>query len=72
MKKNRNNSKMLIVAGQFSLFLGILGFILNIFFWDNNYYIHFVTGILLGLSLVLNLSFLIGFRKNFSSPAVRD
>ena len=54
-----NKNKTLIAAGQLSLALGILSFILNILFLDNNYFFHFATGLLLGLSLVLNLTYLI-------------
>jgi len=53
------NKRSLIVFGQFSLVLGILSFLLNTLVFGNNNYIHFVTGVLLGLSLVLNLAFLI-------------
>jgi hypothetical protein len=58
METIQKSNKLLIVVGQFSLVLGILSFISNIFFLGNNYYIHFITGILLGLSLVINLTYL--------------
>ena len=54
---------MLVVYGQFSLVLGILSFILNLTVMDNNHYLHFLTGILLGLSLVMNLTYLIRLKK---------
>jgi len=57
MEMSQNN-KLLIVAGQLSLVLGILSFILNILFLGSSYFIHFITGLLLGLSLVLNLTYL--------------
>jgi hypothetical protein len=57
------NNKLLIVIGQFSLSLGILSFFLNTFVFENNCYFNIATGILLGLSLVLNLSYLIKQNK---------
>jgi uncharacterized membrane protein YuzA (DUF378 family) len=53
------NNKLMIVIGQFSLSLGILSFFLNTFVFGNNCYLNITTGVLLGLSLVLNLSYLI-------------
>ncbi len=59
MKKN----KSLLVIGQFSLALSILGFISNYFYFNNNPIITFSVGILMGLSLVMNLTYLIKGRK---------
>ncbi len=59
MKKN----KLFIVIGQFSLFLGLLGFIINYLFLENTPVLAFVTGFLIGLSFTLNLAYLIRIRK---------
>ena len=59
METTKKNDKLLIVFGQFSLVLGILSFITNILYLENNHYIYLITGILLGLSLVLNIAYLI-------------
>ena len=58
MKKIR-----LLVIGQFSLVFGIFGFLINYLYLNNNPIIIFVIGILLGLSLVLNLTFLLKSRE---------
>ncbi|NOZ73856.1 MAG: hypothetical protein GXO90_00525 [FCB group bacterium] len=50
--------KRLLIIGQFSLFFGILGFLVNTFVLESNHYLAFITGILLGLSFILNLVFL--------------
>jgi hypothetical protein len=63
METINRKTKMLVVYGQFSLALGILSFVLNLTLMDNNYYLHFLTGILLGLSLVMNLTYLIRLKK---------
>ncbi len=63
METINRKTKMLVVYGQFSLALGILSFVLNLTLMDNNYYLHFLTGILLGLSLVMNLIYLIRLKK---------
>ncbi len=59
-----SGEKSLFVTGQFALALGIFGFLMNAFAWDNNYYVAFITGILLGLALAINLFFLIKFNKS--------
>jgi hypothetical protein len=59
MKKN----KYFIVVGQFSLVLGLLGYIINSLYLENAPVLAFITGFLLGLSLVLNLTYLIQTRK---------
>jgi len=59
MKKN----KVFIIIGQFSLVLGLLGFIVNSLYLGNNPALAFVTGLFIGLSLVLNLAYLIRLRK---------
>jgi len=59
MKQN----KLFIVIGQFSLVLGLLGYIVNYLYLENAPVLAFITGFLLGLSLVLNLAYLIRIRK---------
>ena len=58
------NKNLLFALGQFSLFFGILGFLVNYFILNHNPIVAFITGVLLGLSLILNLAFLIRMRKN--------
>jgi len=55
-------NKSLLIIGQFSLFLSILGFISNYLYFDNNSILAFSVGILMGLSLVINLTYLIRIR----------
>ncbi len=52
-----------LVIGQFLLATGILVFIGNYLYLNNTPILAFAVGILLGLSLVLNLTFLIRNRK---------
>ncbi len=54
MKKN----KLLLVIGQFSFVVGFLGSIINYFYFKNNPIIAFISGLLIGLSLFLNLIYL--------------
>ena len=56
------NKKSILVIGQFSLLLSILGFICNYFFFNNNPILALLVGILLGLSLIMNLTYL--FRES--------
>ncbi len=58
-----NIKRDLLVTGQFALVLGIFGFLMNAFVLENNYYVAFITGILLGLALVMNLMFLLNLNK---------
>jgi uncharacterized membrane protein YuzA (DUF378 family) len=60
MEKN----KLLLVIGQFSLFFGLLGFVINSLVLDNNPSLAFITGILIGISLVLNLAYLLRMKRN--------
>ena len=53
-------NKILFAMGQISLAIGI---ILNRFINDQNSIIDFTEGLLLGLSLILNLFSIIQFRK---------
>ena len=57
MIKNKN---FLLVVGQFSLAGCIL---LNNFIKDNNA-VSFIVGLLAGLSIVMNIAYLIKYRKN--------
>ena len=50
--------KSLLVIGQFSLFFGIIGFLVNTFVLGVNLVFTFIIGVLLGLALVLNLKVL--------------
>jgi len=59
MKKN----KLFLIIGQFSLVLGLLGYIINYLYLENTPVLAFVTGFLIGLSLALNLAYLIRIRK---------
>ncbi len=58
MKKN----KFLIVVGQLSLLVGFIGFLANYLYFDNQI-IFFLVGVLLGLALIFNLTFLLQNRK---------
>jgi len=57
------NTRLLLLAGQFALFLGLTGFLVNHLLLDNNPYLAFLTGILLGLSLVFNMASLLNMKK---------
>lgn len=58
------NIRLLLITGQFALFFGLTGFLVNYLFLDNNPYLAFTTGVLLGLSLVFNMAFLLSMKKN--------
>jgi len=58
-----NDKENLIVIGQFSLVLGILGYFVNYFYLDNNLVLMFIVGVLFGLAFVLNLGYLLKLRK---------
>jgi len=51
--------ELFLGLGQISMVLGIAGFLINTYFLDHNSTLSFFTGLLLGLSLVMNLSYLI-------------
>ncbi len=55
--------ELFLGLGQVSLVLGLAGFLLNTFVFNNNSMLSFFTGLFLGLSLVMNLAFFI-LRKN--------
>ena len=63
MEALTQKNKLLIVSGQFLLVFGILGFMVNTLVLGNNYYVAFITGIFLGLALVLNLTYLFKLKK---------
>ena len=50
---------LFLAIGQLSLFLGLLGFLLNYLVLNHNSALAFVTGLLLGLATVLNLAYLL-------------
>ena len=54
--------KILLAIGQMSLSIGFLLFLINYFVLDNNIFIALFMGILFGLALVLNLSYLLGMK----------
>jgi hypothetical protein len=58
-----NDKENLIVIGQFSLVLGILGYFVNYFYLDNNLVLMFIVGVLFGLAFVLNLGYLLKLKK---------
>jgi len=49
-----------LIFGQLFFIIGFSGFLINYFFLDNHPALAFVTGLLFGLSLVLNLAYLTG------------
>lgn len=51
--------KIYFVIGQFSFFLGILGFLTNYLFLNNNWFLALISAILLGFSAVINIVYLI-------------
>lgn len=57
------NNNLLLIIGQFSLILGFISFILNYFFLDHNLVIALLTGILFGLSIVFNITYLARKKK---------
>jgi vacuolar-type H+-ATPase subunit I/STV1 len=57
-------NKLLITIGQFLLILSFVGFLINNLLLDNNSIIAFIIGILMGMSLVFNLTFLVIMNKN--------
>jgi hypothetical protein len=57
------NINLLLAIGQVCLSIGFLSFIINYIILENNQFIAFFSGMLFGLSLVLNLTYLIRIRK---------
>jgi hypothetical protein len=49
--------------GQISMVLGLTGFLINTYFLEHNSTLSFFTGLFLGLSLVMNLAYLILRKK---------
>jgi len=58
-EKMKYQKKILLGIGQLSLLIGFILFLTNYFVLDNNLFIAFLIGILFGLALVLNLSYLL-------------
>ena len=52
-----------LALGQLTFVLGFSGFLLNEYYLDSNSFLAFFSGLLFGLSLVLNLTYLIRQRK---------
>ncbi len=57
-------NKIFLGIGQFSLVFGISGWLINHYWLNNNPILAFLTGMFLGLSMVLNLAFLIGCKSD--------
>ena len=55
-------NKLVLIIGQFSLFIGFVGFWANYFYFER-LIIYFFFGILFGFSLIFNLTFLLKNRK---------
>ena len=55
--------KILLGIGQLSLSVGFLLFLINYFVLDNNIFIALFIGILFGLALVLNMSYLLTMKQ---------
>ena len=56
--------KILLAIGQMSLSIGFLLFLINYFVLDNNIFIALFMGLLFGLALVLNLSYLLSMKQS--------
>lgn len=52
------NTKLLLVIGQYSLAAGFLCFLINYFFLGNYLSLALVAGVLFGVSLVFNLTYI--------------
>ena len=59
----RGKTNYILAIGQLSLVLGILGFIINYLFINNNPVLIFFISIFFGLSLVMNLTYLLKRKK---------
>jgi len=53
------NNNLILIIGQFSLSLGFTLFIINYLILDNGLILALLSGILFGLSLVFNLTYLV-------------
>lgn len=56
-------NKVFLIIGQFSLALGIIGFLLNYLYLDHLTTIAFASGIFFGLALVMNMAFILKLKK---------
>ncbi|MBT3244931.1 MAG: hypothetical protein HN352_17435 [Bacteroidetes bacterium] len=54
---------LLLVFGQLAIVLGLMSYLLNYLYLNNNVFISIITSVLFGFSLVLNLSYLIKIKK---------
>lgn len=57
------NQKLLLITGQFSFVAGIAGFLYNCFYPGFNVVIAFIAGVLFGLSMVMNVAYLLKSQK---------
>ncbi|MBT3229152.1 MAG: hypothetical protein HOD43_10005 [Candidatus Marinimicrobia bacterium] len=55
--------ELMLGLGQISMVLGLTGFLINTYFLEHNSTLSFFTGLFLGLSLVMNLAYLILRKK---------
>ena len=60
---NMKNKDRLLTIGQFALALGILAYVFNYLVFEDHPVIAFISGILFGLSLVMNLNYMIQLVK---------
>ena len=56
-------NKTCLIIGQLTLVLGILGEKINPIYLNNSSAIDFLSGLFFGLSLVMNITFLVRYRK---------
>ena len=60
-----NRNKRFLAFGQLTLILGFLGFLLNEYYLNSQAILAFISGLFFGLSLVLNLTYLVK-RRNYA------
>ncbi|MCP4311792.1 MAG: hypothetical protein GY790_11050 [Bacteroidetes bacterium] len=59
MCKNRT----FLVIGQVTLVLGVMGEVINFNYLNNNPIVAFLSGLFFGLSVVMNMTFLVRIRR---------
>ena len=64
MKGRINPTKKFLVAGQLSLVLGILCSLLGRYFMGHHSLLDFLSGAFLGISMVMNLTFLLRYCRS--------
>jgi len=64
MKAQINPTKKYLVAGQLTLVLGILCPLLSKYFMDHYSLLDFLSGAFLGISMVMNLTFLLRYCRS--------